>query len=197
METKSSIRKRILSVRNEMSSDLRVKYSKQIKDRLLGMPVLTEVENVLCFAGYQSEVQTEELIEELLDRGKKVYLPRVDGEDMEFYRITDILDLTEGYKGIPEPNGDCTENFRFYENADVIMIMPGCVFAKDGSRIGYGKGFYDRYLGKCDIMNRIALCFSAQIVDDIPNDIHDKKASIIVTEDEIIECRKVLLQDGI
>jgi len=75
--------------------------------------------------------------------------------------------------------------------SNVVMLMPGAVFAVDGSRIGYGKGFYDRYLAKHDIMNRIALCFSRQLVENIPCDAHDKKASVIITEKGITECRKV------
>ncbi len=191
METKNSIRKKILALRDGMPDDERLLFSKNITDALLKMEQIQQAENILCFAGYKSEVSTTELIVSLLNRDKRVFLPRVDGDEMEFYRIQGLQDFEEGYKGILEPSMACTEVFRGPVSKETVMLMPGAVFAKDGSRIGYGKGFYDRYLAKHDIMNRIALCFSSQLLESIPSDAHDKKASVIVTEAGITECRKV------
>ena len=191
METKNSIRKKILALRDGMPDDERLLFSKNITDALLKMEQIQQAENILCFAGYKSEVSTTELIVSLLNRDKRVFLPRVDGDEMEFYRIQGLQDFEEGYKGILEPSMSCTEVFRGPVSKETVMLMPGAVFAKDGSRIGYGKGFYDRYLAKHDIMNRIALCFSSQLLESIPSDAHDKKASVIVTEAGITECRKV------
>lgn len=192
METKSSIRKKTLSLRDGMAEKERTEYSKTITETILGLDTVFRAGDILCFAGYKSEVQTMELIEELLHRGKNVYVPRVNGDEMDFYRIDSLKDLKEGYKGIPEPKETCKDIYNGINPEEAVMFMPGAVFAKDGSRIGYGKGYYDRYLAKYDIMNRIALCFSNQLLDDIPSDAHDKKASVIVTEKGITECRKVL-----
>jgi len=191
METKNSIRKKILALRDGMPDDERLLFSKNITDALLKMEQIQQAENILCFAGYKSEVSTTELIVSLLNGDKRVFLPRVDGDEMEFYRIQGLQDFEEGYKGILEPSMACTEVFRGPVSKETVMLMPGAVFAKDGSRIGYGKGFYDRYLAKHDIMNRIALCFSSQLLESIPSDAHDKKASVIVTEAGMTECRKV------
>ena len=194
METKNSIRKEILSVRDGLSDKERASYSKNIADTVMKIHTVQYADNILAFVGYKSEVQTMELIESLLKSGKRVFLPRVNGEEMDFFRIGSLNDLKEGYKGIPEPDETCTEVFVTddYENMDnTVMLMPGAVFAKDGSRIGYGKGYYDRFLTKYDIMNRIALCYSIQIMERIPTDAHDKKAFVIVTEKGITECRKV------
>ncbi len=194
METKSSIRKEMLTLRNSMSIEERVLRSNKIKENVLSMDALCNAANILCYAGYGSEVCTKELLEELLRLGKKVFLPRVNGEEMDFYRIVSLDDLEEGYKGIPEPGESCTDIFgpdECKDDGSTVLLMPGAVFANDGSRIGYGKGYYDRYLNKYDIMNRIALCFSMQVLENIPSDAHDKKASVIVTEIGITECRKV------
>lgn len=193
METKSSIRKKILFLRDGMSDKDRTEFSKKITETVLGLGEVSNARNMLCFAGYKSEVHTMELIGELLCLGKNVYVPRVNGEEMDFYRIDRLSDLSEGYKGIPEPAETCKDIFMGDNPEDTVMFMPGAVFAKDGSRIGYGKGFYDRYLAKYDIMKRIALCFSIQLLESIPSDAHDKKASVIVTETGITECRKVLI----
>jgi len=192
METKTSIRKKILSLRDNMSDKDRTDYSKMITEIVLGLGEVCLARDILCFVGYKSEVQTIELIKELLRLGKNVYVPRVNGDDMDFYRIDSLKDLKEGYKGIPEPTETCEDIYKGSDLEDVVMFMPGAVFDKDGSRIGYGKGFYDRYLAKYDIMMRIALCFSVQLLESIPSDAHDKKASVIVTEKGITECRKVL-----
>lgn len=191
METKSSIRKEKISIRDRLSETERVNYSRRITDAILQMPMIIQAESVLAFAGYKSEVQTLELIQQLLSHGKKVYLPKVTGEEMDFYRIERLKDLEEGYKGIPEPGKVCKDVFCEPVYDKTVMLMPGAVFGMDGSRIGYGKGYYDRYLAKHDIINRIALCFSFQITDWIPTDSHDKKASVIVSEEGITECRKV------
>lgn len=192
METKSSIRKKMLNLRDGMSDKDRTIYSHTITDTVLGLDDVCHARDILCFAGYKSEVQTMELINELLGLGKNIYVPRVNADEMDFYRIDNLNDLKEGYKGIPEPVETCEDIYEGSNPKDAVMFMPGVVFAKDGSRIGYGKGYYDRYLAKYDIMNRIALCFSIQLLESIPSDIYDKKASVIVTEKGITECRKVL-----
>lgn len=191
METKGSIRKEILALRGAVPVEERILYSSRIKENVLSMEEVCTAKTVLCYAGYGSEVHTLELMEELLRRGKKLYLPRVNGEEMDFYRIECLDDLEEGFKGIPEPRAGCKDIYVGTDFENTVMLMPGVVFAPDGSRIGYGKGYYDRYLEKYDIMNRIALCFFMQIKKNIPSDAHDKKASVIVSEKGITECRKV------
>lgn len=190
METKNSIRKEKLSLRNGMDMTDRLQKSKRIVQSVLALPSLQEAEHILCYASYQSEVETIELIQKLLAQEKHVYLPRVNEGEMDFYQITGKDDLISGYKGILEPSFSCTKIYEAENHANAVMLMPGAAFSKDGSRIGYGKGYYDRYLDKYDIMNRIALCFSLQMTEYIPNDMHDKKASVIVTEDEVIHCKK-------
>ena len=191
METKTFIRKKILSQRDGMMDKDRAEFSKIITETVLGLNEVFCARNILCYAGYKSEVQTMELMKELLRLGKNVYVPRVNGFDMDFYRIDSLNDLLEGYKEILEPAERCKDIYEGANPEDTVMFMPGVVFGSDGSRIGYGKGFYDRYLAKYDIMKRIALCFSIQLLESIPSDAHDKKVSVIVTENGITECRKV------
>jgi len=188
METKASIRKEKLALRSQMTRLEQEAKSQMIKKKVLELPCIYQAKNILCYAGYQSEVLTSELIDSLLSLGKNVFLPRVQGEEMEFFGINSIEDLTEGYKGIPEPSETCKQIYIFTENANDVMIMPGCAFSYDGSRIGYGKGYYDRYLKKYDMVERVALCFELQLTEDIPTDEYDKKASMLVTEENIIDC---------
>lgn len=190
MEIKNFIRKEKLALRNQMEPVIREQKSHAIMQRALSLPCIQNAGHVLCYAGYQSEVSTAEFIRELLAEEKRVYLPRVNGEAMEFYRISKEEDLVSGYKGILEPSLQCMQMYEAEEDKDTAMIMPGCAFARDGSRIGYGKGYYDRYLDKHTVKNRIAFCFSEQIAENIPTQQHDKKALFIVTEEEVIHCVK-------
>lgn len=203
METKNSIRKQILNNRNAMPFDECKGKSMAVMQNVLSLSQIKQAEYILCYAGYKSEVMTEDLIQELLKMGKQLYLPRVSGVEMEFYHITSLMDLTEGYKGIPEPSVNCTDFFTrdiLEENPKcVVMLLPGAAFSENGARIGYGKGFYDRYLMRIPCMERIALCYEMQIVETIPADDHDIPVTTIVTEEKIRhiikakECRQYFI----
>lgn len=189
METKISIRNQILSLRNALPINECEEKSNIIMQNVLSLLSVQKAEYVLCYASYKSEVQTDILIKELLKEGKKVYLPRVCGEKMDFYRIRSLIDLTEGYKGIPEPEAACTERFTRTmwekDKARVVMLLPGVAFSESGARIGYGKGYYDRYLSHIPCMERISLCYELQMVEAIPADTYDIPMTIIVTEEKI------------
>lgn len=189
METKISIRKQILNFRNAMSAGECNEKSGVIMQQVLSLLPVQKAEYVLCYAGYKSEVRTKNLIKELLREGKQVYLPRVSGEEMDFYRIRSLTELTEGYKGIPEPSTECTDIFTKVlwekDKERVVMLLPGAAFSESGARIGYGKGYYDRYLSHIPCLERIALCYELQIVEDFPADVHDIPMTMIVTEEKI------------
>lgn len=189
METKISIRNQILSLRNALPINECEEKSNIIMQNVLSLLSVQKAEYVLCYASYKSEVQTDILIKKLLKEGKKVYLPRVYGEKMDFYRIRSLIDLTEGYKGIPEPEAACTERFTRTmwekDKARVVMLLPGVAFSESGARIGYGKGYYDRYLSHIPCMERISLCYELQMVEAIPADTYDIPMTIIVTEEKI------------
>ncbi len=189
METKNSIRKQFLSLRNAMPLDECIKKSMDIMQNVLSLSQIQTARYILCYASYKSEVMTGKLIEELLKMEKQIYLPRVSGEEMDFYHIKSLADLAEGYKGIPEPSVNCSDIFTqkiWEENkAHTVMLLPGAAFSETGARIGYGKGYYDRYLMRIPCKERIALCYEMQIVETIPADDFDIPVSAIVTEEKI------------
>lgn len=189
METKHSIRKRILALRNAMEPEECAEKSQMISNRVLALPCVQHSGYVLCYAAYKSEVMTEGLIGELLNMGKQVYLPRVSGEEMDFYHVTDLAQLSEGYKGIPEPSQDCMDIFTKEiwdaHKEQVVMLLPGAAFSSAGARIGYGKGYYDRYLSRIPCADRIALCYELQIVEQIPAAEYDIPVTAVVTEEKV------------
>ncbi len=190
MGTKSSIRKEKLALRASLTPEEHEKKDHDIGKRVLELSCIKNADTILCYAGYQSEVSTDALISAFLEEGKKVFLPRVDGEEMEFFRIHSLQDLVKGYKGIPEPSHTCEAMYSPFMAENAVMIMPGCAFSKEGFRIGYGKGYYDKYLDKYDMVERVALCYSLQLSDSIEPDAHDKKATCLITEDEVIVCSR-------
>lgn len=190
MGTKNSIRKEKLLLRGHLSQEERKCKDDAICKKVLELSCVNDADTVLCYASYQSEVSTDMLIRSFLQTKKRIFLPRVNGEEMDFYQIEKMQDLVEGYRGIPEPSKDCTVTYIPDKTEKAVMIMPGCAFSRKGFRIGYGKGYYDRYLDKYDMVERVALCYSLQLSEDIEPDVHDRKATCLITEDEIIVCSR-------
>lgn len=175
-KTKKELRREVLEKRNAMTEVERFRAFVMMTERLLGHQWFYLSDTILGFAGYGSEISTDELLEEAIKMGKRVFLPKVIGEDMIFYRIHSLQDLNEGYKGIREPLGD-TEVYVYDEAhaSKVLMLMPGVAFDSMRNRIGYGKGFYDRYLSdKPKLQLRtIAIGFKCQQVEEVPVDDND------------------------
>lgn len=184
MESKRHIRKSVLKLRDELTERERRDKSRAIIGKLMNTGAYEEAEVVLSYVSYKSEVITEEMIEAALKDGKRVYCPRIDKDDMEFYRIMSMEDLTTGYKGIrePMPNGDRLLSGRDISMSKCLMIMPGSAFDRERNRIGYGKGYYDRYLERYPQLPTIAVCFECQLVEKIPAEAYDIKPAVIMTE---------------
>ena len=205
-DEKKEIRKNILKVRNEISAEERASCDIKIKKYVLTLSVYEEAQVILAYASYRSEVDTATLIGQALADGKYVFAPKVSGEEMEFWRITTAEDLREGYRGISEP----VESVSFpkwlakQSNAGgihVMMWVPGAVFDKDRHRVGYGKGFYDRYLDRLADLQKenccgchaelhlttAALAYSCQVLEQIPYEPHDIKPDMLITEEGVLQ----------
>lgn len=126
----------------------------------------------------EAEICTTEILENALQDGKRVYVPKVEGQEMRFYRIQSLAELKEGYKGILEPEGN-TESYEYApeEAANCLLLMPGSVFDPLGNRMGYGGGFYDRYLADREALRlrSIAVGFRCQQVESVPVEETDVK----------------------
>lgn len=184
METKEQIRKRIIQIRNQMSSHDVLQKSSLIAQKVLKTLEYEEADNVLLYADYRHEVMTREIFEDAVLRKKKVFFPKSnDNGTMEFYQVVSIKQLESGYKGIKEPVVNERYLYRFERSEDTLVIVPGVAFDANGYRVGYGKGFYDRFLKDKRQMTVIGLCFSSQLVEEIPHDEHDIKMDKIITEE--------------
>lgn len=155
--------------------------NKDLKDNIIFSKVISNKkvicsDTILIYASNNEEVSTIKLIEYFL-KIKKVGVPRIENDVMNFYYIKSIDELKKGYFGLLEPiTNDKVEVFD-----NTVSITPGICFSKDLYRIGYGKGFYDRFYDKYDIYS-IGLCYSDCLVNYIPNDKYDRKVNEIITD---------------
>lgn len=202
-DEKKRIRRETLSVRNMLSPELRQEKSSKILKIIYEMEVYSITSVILCYVDCQSEVITTPLIERSIADGKKVFCPKVSGNDMEFYNIIDMGELKDGYKGIKEPMGGQSFTDFLCERDDLsddpdagnkvnnkaLVIIPGSAFDIECHRMGYGKGFYDKYLTRLlesDIdVYMLGLGYECQLIDKVPCEAHDIVLDILVTEENI------------
>lgn len=180
---KKDLRHKMILLRKDVSVEKRMEYSNKILNRLIHMPEYRYTEAIYCYVSVKDEVITYQIIEHALNCGKKVAVPKVLDKKMEFYYIADLNDLKEGYWGIPEPITIGAPAL----DQEVFMVIPGLAFDHDFNRMGYGRGFYDRYLeAHTGIhMFKAAVAFDFQVIDQMEVMEHDKKVDCIVTPTKI------------
>ena len=197
METKKQIRKEFLQKRDALSEKQRATENERITAHILASSFYKAADSVLLFASYKTEADTFAIAGQALCDHKELYYPVVKGKEMEFYRVESLDELKDGYRGIPEPDALPDRQFKPNSCGKILMIMPGVCFDKNGGRIGYGGGFYDRYLEYLKSLPQmalvtVALAFSCQIAEDrvIPRDPYDISPDYIVSSKEgVIHCR--------
>jgi len=187
METKAEIRKRILEVRKGLTDEEAATKSEAIVQKVVKTPEYKEADNILLYADYCREVMTRGIFEDALLHRKRIYFPKVDKmtNTMEFYHIISLRQLERGYMDILEPREDMKMRYKFQPKEDTLAVLPGVAFDTSGYRLGYGKGFYDKFLANRRQISTMALAFACQIIDEIPRDAYDIKMDKIVTEEII------------
>lgn len=159
--------------------------SSRIKKNLFSMNDFRSSSSIAFYASIKSEreVLTEDMITDTINQGKRVCVPKVSGDYIAMFLIHSLEDLSPGYKGILEPKGGKME-------IPDLVIVPGIAFDRSGNRIGFGRGYYDRLLSLLSRTTTIGLAFSFQMTDKITPGRFDIPMDFVVTENEIIDCRK-------
>ncbi len=178
---KSSLRKVLLEKRDNTSDDLMKITSKQIHQNLKKISEFRLANNIGMYYPIGSEVPTQDIMQEAISNGKEILLPKVIGEEIEFRKIKDFGDLEKGNFDIMEPKDSCLPSDKF----DVILV-PTVGISRDGYRLGYGYGYYDRFLAKRKVVT-IALTYAKQVVKSVPSSEDDVRIDWIVTEDEFFK----------
>ncbi len=193
--TKVEIRRSMKELRSNISMDDRKAYDDLIRQSLLCTKVYRQCRRLFCYISFHSELNTKEIILQALREDKQVYVPRVEEEHrMEFYRIDNFKSLKRSSFNILEPLPD--EERRYQENTTNeasgvnLMILPGLAFDLMGNRIGYGAGYYDRYLSSYpkDHFYKIAACYDFQLIEHITAYEYDVRADAIITPTKKILC---------
>jgi len=187
---KSRLRREWLHARDQIPEETRQAASRQIASRLCRSVWYDWAECVLTYLSFRSEVDTRLLIEQVWQDGKKVLAPKVDRnrETMEFYEIHQWEDLATGPWGIPEPCGNTMPYADACCRCRVLLLVPGVAFDRRGFRIGYGGGYYDRFLMQSSLMRSkkrlisVGLSFECQMVPEIPVEKHDLPVDGVLTE---------------
>lgn len=188
--SKMEIRSKYLSYRNSLSLGERKEKSSEIWKRLKQEEAFQKAQCVLVYMDYRSEVMTTELVQDLFkDASKRVFAPKVEGMEIHFYEVCSMDDFVEGYQGIREPEGNLEKRFteQMAQKGDCLILVPGAVFDRQLGRMGYGKGFYDRYLATVPELHSIALAYACQIAKHVPVDEHDIRMDMVITENEVIK----------
>ena len=183
---KNHIKELMLEKRNSLSKQEILEKSRKIETKLLNFGQFKKSRIVMYFVSFNSEVNTHDMIKKSL-QDKTVIIPKIVRHEIEPSVIIDFDNLIpSGRFGILEP----IEAMKTaYKNIGLVLV-PGIAFDMQGHRIGYGFGYYDKFLRKVPKSIKIGLCFDFQVVDKIPNEEHDVAVDFVVTDERIIECKK-------
>ncbi len=190
-ENAKNLKKQILRLRDEFSTERQQQHSSTIAEQVLEMDLFKRAETVFVYVDFRSEVKTRTLIRTMFKLGKKVVVPvtMLRERDLLPVQISNLeSDLCPGYASILEPVESIrSSNYVPPEDIDVI-ILPGSVFDEKGGRMGYGGGFYDRFVSlKAPQAHRVGLCYELQVVPEAPLQDHDEHMDTIITEKRIIQ----------
>lgn len=194
MPNPNQLRKEILATRNSLPAPERAVKSAAITNRLLNLSEITASRSIFIYISFRSEVETMELVTNLLALGKDVAVPytHVEEKYLDAIRITDpVNQLVPGYCAIPEPSPAVRASQIIDPGQLDTIILPGSVFDERGGRFGYGGGFYDRFVSQVPTARRIGLAFDLQIVPLAPIQPHDELLDLIVTESRLIRGNRV------
>ncbi len=180
---KKEIRAKVKQFRKEAAPEEIQQNSERICDTFLGLQEYNDAQVVFAYIDCKNEVQTKKVIEQCWKDGKKVAVPKVLGDYMKFYEINSYDDLEDGYFGIREPR---YEQLQETVCEDGLIILPGVAFDDAKHRVGYGGGFYDRYLELHPHMKKIAFAFEFQMFSQVPFEPFDILPERIITENRII-----------
>lgn len=175
---KDDLRQKILSERLAMPADRAQELSDVIQEHLIKSPLWPQKGRLGLYAAVKNEVLTHRLFQTALEQGLHVYFPRVE-QGLVFYEVNGPEDLQRGAWAIPEPKIGC-EPLPDDQKLDLV-IVPGVAFTRDGRRIGYGKGFYDRIIADV-AMQSLGLGFDFQMVPDFADDSWDRRLDAILTD---------------
>lgn len=179
---KDALRKAYLRLRRSMPPQEKTGMDAAITARVLQNEAYLAAETVFCYVSLPHEVDTRAILSDAMRRGKRVAVPRCrKNGQMDFYVIDSIGDLSPGMRGIPEPKESCPVCM---PKAEDLCIVPCLAADERGCRLGYGGGYYDRYLARYS-MRTLGLCYSSCLLHALPSETFDISMQMIVFDKEV------------
>ena len=176
---KTQLRKTIREQKRAMTEESIVAASRQLGEQFAACRQYREAKTIYGYLPYNQEVRTVPMLERALAEGKKVAVPKVCGDTMRFIYMTDLSQVETGYAGIPEPVADGP----VADDPTALVLMPGMAFTAKGDRMGYGGGFYDKFLAQEPEHPTVALCYDFQLVEHLPTESYDIPVDLVLTGD--------------
>lgn len=184
---KKNIREEIIDKRNNLILDIKQNYDSLIFEEIINSEIYKKSKKIFTYISFGSEVDTIKLINYSFSNNKEVYVPKTNKQtkDMIALKIHNFNNMSVDKWGIIEPKS--VDKANIGTDFDLI-IMPGIAFDKQGNRIGYGGGYYDKYISKLNnASNLLALAYDFQIIQDIESESHDIKVDFILTNKGFIK----------
>ena len=166
---KKELRRQIRELKRAMTPEQIEQASLRLGELFLETQQYKNAKTIYGYLPYNQEVRTVPMLEQAIRDGKKVAVPKCYGDEMKFIYLEDLTQVELGYCNIPEPIADGP----VAEDETALVLMPGMAFTKSGDRMGYGGGFYDKFLAKEPNHPTVALCYSFQMVESLPTAEYD------------------------
>lgn len=161
---KQTLRKQIREQKRAMTEEMIVSKSLALGEQFLASQAYKQARTIYGYLPYNQEVRTVAMLQQAILDGKRVAVPKCYGDEMRFIYLDDLTQVEKGYCGIPEPVADGP----VADDPTALVLMPGLAFTKEGLRMGYGGGFYDKFLAAEPNHPTLALCYDFQMVEHIP-----------------------------
>jgi 5-formyltetrahydrofolate cyclo-ligase len=173
---KASLRKEIREKKRAMTSEQITSASAELARLFFASPLYRQAKAIYGYLPYNQEVRTVPILEQALRDGKRVAVPKVYGDEMKFIWMEDLSAVSDGFAGIPEPIADGP----VADDPTALVLMPGLVFDPQGHRIGYGGGFYDKFLASEPEHPTLALCYAFQMREQLETEEFDKNVDCVL-----------------
>ncbi len=174
---KKALRRGIGEKKRALTADAIARRSADVAQRLFATDAYRAAKAVYAYLAFNQEVRTRPIIERAWADGKRVAVPKVAGDGMVFIWLDSFDGLALSDFGVPEPTGG-----DIADDESALVLMPGLAFDRLGHRVGYGGGYYDRYLREHPEHFKVALCYDFQLVDSIEAEPHDIPADLVIAE---------------
>ena len=173
---KKELRKAIKARKKAMTEEEIRQRSQKLGELFRASEAYQKARSVYFYLPYNQEVRTIPMVEQALEDGKRVAVPKCYGDEMKFIWITGMEGIEKGYMGIPEPVADGP----VADDPTALILMPGLAFDKEGHRIGYGGGFYDKFLSREPDHPTVALCYEFQMLPHVETEAFDIPVDLVL-----------------